>query len=558
MDADIEQKEQSGMKKIAILSNINLNPLAQGLQKDYQVWMNEGYGNEIEILLNDNSSFYQFEPDEVFLIIDILELMKHEWSIESVESIVQQWFAGLKASLKQNCRYWISNICMRGMEMQILANENFSLSIEAMWERELSALMGEYPNVREFNYRGLIRELGEENAYSMKTWYLGKIIHSRKALKGLQQSIIQILENAQKTPKKLLLLDLDHTLWGGLAGEREHKEIVLSDEGVGLVYKDSQRILRMMKNKGVMLGIVSKNNMDDAMGIIQGHPHMVLKQEDFVAIRINWNHKSENIKEIARELNIGLDSVVFLDDSPLEREEIKTILPDVTVPDFPEVIDSLPQKIYEIYQEYFWKWVTTEEDQNKTEQYHQENARKKWRQQEFATDYAGYLQSLQIKVQQVDTEQNIERLYQLLNKTNQFNLTTYRYEMNDLQEQIQKQKKIYYMYRVGDRFGDVGIVGIVGVEYQDRAYIKDFVMSCRVMGRQIEQYILEQIETDARNRGYQELYASYRQTAKNKPVADFYRKMGYQILEQEEGEETYRITLSECPPREYYICNSQD
>lgn len=546
------------MKKLAILSNVNLNPLAQGLQKDYQVWINEGYGNEIEILLNNASSFYQFEPEEVFLIVDILELMKHEWSIDSVESIIQQWFAGIKASLKPNCRYWISNVSMRGMEMQVFANEQFSLSIEAMWERELSDLISQYPNVQEMNYRGLIKEIGEENAYSMKMWYLGKIVHSRKALKSLQQYIVRILENTQKTPKKLLLLDLDNTLWGGIAGEREHKEILLSDEGMGLVYKDAQRILRMMKNKGVMLGIVSKNNTDDAMDIIQGNPHMILRQEDFVTIHINWKNKSENIKEIAEELNIGLDSMVFLDDNPLEREEIKTMLPEVSVPEFPKAVENLPQTIYEIYETYFWKWVMTEEDQYKTEQYHQENARKKLQDEEFATDYAGYLKSLQINAQQVDTEQNIERLYQLLNKTNQFNLTTYRYEMKDLQEQIQTQKKVYYMYRVKDRFGDVGIVGIVGVEYQDKACIKDFVMSCRVMGRQIEQYILEQIEKDAGNRGYQELYSFYRQTAKNKPVADFYPKMGYQILNQGDGEETYCIKLSECPPREYYICSSQE
>lgn len=542
------------MKKIAILSNVNVDPIVQGLRNDFEVFQNEGYGNEIEMLMNPHSALRQFQPEAIYLFVDILEFMNHNWDVELVSDRIHQWYAALESSLQQDCVYFVSDICMRGRESRIYAKAQEELLILQCWQESLEHLMAVHSSVYPFAYRRIMLQLGEA-AYSEKMWYLGKIIHSRQAMEALGNEIRHTMDVMTRVPKKLLLLDLDNTLWGGLAGECDHHPVELSEEKKGMVYKDLQRVIYAMKSMGVMLGIVSKNNAQDAMGVIAHHPHMVLHEEDFVAMKINWNPKSENIRAIAEELNIGLDSIVFFDDNELEREEIRSLLPEVTVPDFPKQTEKLVAAMEQIYQDYFEKISVTAEDGHKTEQYLQESQRRQWREEHYATDYRGYLQSLQIQVYQENAVQNIDRILQLLNKTNQFNLTTHRYEMPELLEQMQQGKKNYYAFRVTDRFGDAGIVGIIGVSDQENTVtIDDFVMSCRIMGRQIEACMLDLVETELEAEGKETVYASYRQTAKNQPVANFYDEMGYQILDQtEEGVKKYSLSLRHRPDREYCV-----
>lgn len=541
------------MKKIAVLSNINMTPVAQGMKSSWDVFRNEGYGNEREMLLNPDSALWQFQPEIIFLVVDILELVQHQWNPDEMKGHIEQWFAAVEASLRENVVFVISDVCFRGRERRIHVDFAMETEILQYWQEKRAQLQARHAGVYGMDYSRLMEKLGED-AYSEKMWYLGKIIHSRQAILALQEEMNRILELMSRTPKKLLLLDLDNTLWGGLAGERDREEILLSEEKTGLVYKDLQRVILAMKKTGVMLGIVSKNNEEDALAVLNDHPHMVLREEDFVIKKINWQPKSDNIREIADELNIGTDSMVFFDDNELEREEIRSLLPEVAVPDFPKKTDKLPAVMEEIYQTYFCKLSVTEEDRQKTEQYRQEGQRKQWQAEKFAADYTGYLKSLDIQVVRKDALQNSERILQLLNKTNQFNLTTRRYEAAELLEQLQGEEKEYYAFHVSDRFGETGIVGIVGVALGERAEIEDFVMSCRVMGRLIEAYMLERVEQDIWQKGYKELYARYIPTAKNQPVAELYDKMGYERLaETADGAVEYRLSSEKPVDREYYI-----
>lgn len=541
------------MKKIAVLSNINMTPVAQGLKASYEVFQNEGYGNELEMLLNSQSALWDFQPEVVFLVVDILELAQHQWNADGIKEQIHQWFAAVEASLREKVVFVISDICFRGRERQICSDFEWETDILQYWQEQRAGLQSRHAGVYGMHYRRLMESLGE-SAYSDKMWYLGKIIHSRQGISAIQGEIRHILEKMAYTPKKLLLLDLDNTLWGGLAGERDKEELLLSEEKAGLLYKDLQRVILAMKKTGVMLGIVSKNNEEDALSVIRNHPHMVLREEDFVIYKINWQPKSDNIREIAAELNIGTDSIVFFDDSAQEREEICRLLPEVTVPEFPEQRDKLPETMAEIYRRFFDKLSVTEEDRQKTEQYRQEKERKQWQADNYAADYTGYLKSLAIRVVQRDVQKNSERILQLLNKTNQFNLTTRRYEAAELLEQLQGENKQYYAFSVSDCFGDAGIVGILGVTFGSRTEIEDFVMSCRVMGRQIEACMLEMVEQDAWARGSQEIYARYIPTAKNKPVAKLYDTMGYERIEEStDGEILYRLSRSSKVDREYYV-----
>lgn len=279
---------------------------------------------------------------------------------------------------------------------------------------------------------------------------------------------------------------------------------------------------------------------------------MVLRPEDFVCKKINWRTKPENIAEIAKELNLGMDSFVFWDDNPAERELVKAALPQVTVPDFPDKPEELPDAMIRIYRQYFEQAAITGEDRQKTRQY-AENARRNILKAQ-AVDFASYLRQLAMEIIRERPEANLERLTQLVNKTNQFNLTTKRYEQSHMQKLLHDTGKRIYLYRVKDCFGDNGIVAAVIVDLAGTApAIDTFVMSCRVMGRNIENAIVDDIEKELYEEGCLSLQAQYLPTAKNKPVETLFEKLGYTVIQtMETGGKLYEINLADRPEREYY------
>lgn len=542
--------------RIAVLSNVNMNfavrMLARELaaaEPDTALYQPEGYGNELGTLLDVSSSYEAFAPDITFLIMDLLEAVDHDPDAGSER--IESWFATLKAALHAERLYYVSDAFLWGPEAEILRGDDCRGALEYRWQECLRALCAQCPNVRILPYRHVIEEMGAENAFSLKMWYMGRILHTNEAQKRIVELLLHIIRLQRRIPKKVLLLDLDNTLWGGLAGEADHTPIVLSGEHTGLMYRNLQRVIAGMQKQGVLLGIVSKNNEKDAMDIISSHPQMVLRPEDFVAMKINWRPKPENIAEIARELNLGLDSFVFWDDSPAERTLVKASLPQVTVPDFPDRPEELTEAMVRIYRQYFEQAAITSEDRQKTRQYAENAKRSALKTQ--ALDFASYLRQLAMEISRESPEANSERLTQLVNKTNQFNLTTKRYEPSAMQGLLQDAGKRVYLYRVKDCFGDNGIVAAVIVDLTEAVPMIDtFVMSCRVMGRNIENAIIEDIERELYRQGYTSLRAKYLPTAKNRPVENLFEKLDYRILAADKtGEKLYEITLAPDRRRDY-------
>ena len=542
--------------RISVLSNVNMNfavrMLARELaaaEPDTALYQPEGYGNELGTLLDASSSYEAFAPDITFLIMDVLEAVDHDPDAGSER--IESWFASLKAALHAERLYYVSDAFLWGPEAEILWGDDCRGALEYRWQECLRALCAQCPNVRILPYRHVIEEMGAENAFSLKMWYMGRILHTNEAQKRIVELLLHIIRLQRRIPKKVLLLDLDNTLWGGLAGEADHTPIVLSGEHTGLMYRNLQRVIAGMQKQGVLLGIVSKNNEKDAMDIISSHPQMVLRPEDFVAMKINWRPKPENIAEIARELNLGLDSFVFWDDSPAERTLVKASLPQVTVPDFPDRPEELTEAMVRIYRQYFEQAAVTSEDRQKTRQYAENAKRSALKTQ--ALDFASYLRQLAMEISRESPEANSERLTQLVNKTNQFNLTTKRYEPSAMQRLLQDAGKRVYLYRVKDCFGDNGIVAAVIVDLTEAVPMIDtFVMSCRVMGRNIENAIIEDIERELYRQGYTSLRAKYLPTAKNRPVENLFEKLDYRILAADKtGEKLYEITLAPDRRRDY-------
>lgn len=554
--------EENGKdRRIALLSNVNMNGMIRILRQDVQVYEAEGYGNELGILKNPDSSYYAFDPEITFLVIDLLELLGHETGERAAEIVIENWFAGLESALAGDRIYYIGDAYLWGVELEAADALVCREKLEALWDMRLRALCGRHGNVRILPYHRLIARVGEEQAFSLKMWYMGRILLSGEAGKRLAALILEKVRIEHRTPRKVLALDLDNTLWGGLAGERDKTPLTLSEEHAGLAYKNLQRVILQMQRQGVLLAVVSKNNPEDAEEILEKHPHMVLRPEHFAAKRINWETKDKNLSEIAAELNLGTDSFVFWDDNPQERLLVSRMLPEVAVPDFPAKPEDLAPAMTRIYHTYFEKAALTAEDLYKTVQY-ENNARREQLQQS-AGSFEDYLRQLRIVVAEVPAAEHVNRLTDLLNKTNQFNLTTQRHTVGEIQGMLSDAGKDVFLYRVADCFGDYGVVAAVIVDRSgEHPVIEEFVMSCRIMGKSVEQGILSRVEQKYRERGCERIRGRYVPTAKNKPVAGLYERMGYRRIvgsggnpegasDAEEGEEWYELSLRETPVRAF-------
>ncbi|MCD7807031.1 MAG: HAD-IIIC family phosphatase, partial [Lachnospiraceae bacterium] len=531
---------------IAILSNVNTDYVLRLVSKEYETVPAEGYGDIWGRMLDQNSAFHRYDPETIFLIMDIEELIygqriggqqtgrqpvRGKLEEASAKAVIDDWFDMLCTSVRSARTYFVSDAVFRS---QVLSDNDSFLTekLESYWTKKLADVMNEHGNVHALKIASMAREYGKRSFFSDKLWYMGKIPYSNEGTRLVAQEICRVVALSERSPKKVLILDLDNTLWGGILGERGVEGIELSDDHLGAVYKKIQLKLLQMKHSGVLLAVCSKNNQSDVEEVWERHPHMLLSKSDFAAIRINWLDKADNLTSMAGELNLGLDSFVFIDDMPEERENIIRRLPEVTVPGFPENPEAYPAFMDQVYEQYFQTLRVTPEDQDKTRQY-EENAKRK--EAAAGLTYEEFLESLHLKADKVElNDSRLDRVAQLFGKTNQFNLTTRRYSRTDLEKMLQSHYE-FYAYQVRDKFGDYGLVAVAVVD-TSVPEIDSFLMSCRVMGRQIEQFVINEIEENLLLRGYTTLKAQYIRTKKNMPVADLYENLGYQVItETEEG-----------------------
>ncbi|MCW6080337.1 HAD-IIIC family phosphatase, partial [Clostridium sporogenes] len=420
-------------------------------------------------------------------------------------------------------------------EIKSLKNIRDERYIESYWLDNLYRLNQKYDNFYVFDMKNIIENIGRNHFYSMKSWYLAGIKTSIRALESISNEINKILEALQGKKKKCLILDMDNTLWGGVVGECGVEGIELSEFKEGARYKDFQKRIKEIKDLGVILAICSKNNYEDAIEVLRNHENAVLKEDDFIIKKVNWKSKSENIKEISKELNIGLDSFVFIDDSYFEREGIKELIPDIIVPEFPQDTSDLNKFITDIYCDYFYTLKTTKEDKEKTELY-KANIERNY-ELKIANSFEDYLKKLNTKVKIWKArKEDVSRISQLTQKTNQFNVTTKRYMDKDINNFITSDKYEVYVASVEDKFGDNGkvIVMIFNKKDNKTVEIDTFLMSCRVMGRYIEDEILAFMEEGFVGKGFEKIIASYYATKKNKPVENLFERLGYQVIEEDE------------------------
>jgi len=543
--------------KFALLTNINLEFMIRQFKNSdgLSCYSPDGYGVWQQELMDENSSVYADDVDAIFIIPDAAEMIRGQDTFEAKIEELNRTMSGVEQCIRDYSgkkKVFVSSIHLKRAEIRSLKGSLESGQIEDRWMEFLISLNDKYDNCYVFPLREMITELGSDEFYSDKLWYLGGVKYSIKAQNLLVNEIRLLMKALNKKRKKCLVLDLDNTLWGGVIGEDGVDGIELAEFKEGARYKDFQKRLKELREMGILLAVCSKNNPDDAMEVIRKHPHMVLREEDFVSFRINWKPKPKNVAEIAAELNIGIDSLVFIDDNPVEREAVRENLPEVTVPEFPKDTANLESFTHELYRKYFYTLENTFEDRDKTKMY-RDNARRST-EQASATDLESFFRGLKTeiiiwKLQPAD----IRRAAELTQKTNQFNLTTKRYTEKDIEAFSRSEDYVVYIASVSDKYGDNGKVSLVIVKKDGRtAEIDSFIMSCRVMGRYIEDQILDFIEVDLKSCGVEQLNAQYIQTKKNMPVMKFYNRLGYRLLSMADGIKQYTLKLDEKPERKTY------
>lgn len=506
--------------RLAILSNVNFSPALKLYSNVYV----SGIGEYYQELLLEDSYLNKNSFDVVFCFLDIEENIDNFFN--SIVELIKNYLIKNSKTLFVMSSFFKPLYCV-----DYYFKNNSTKNFLEEYNKKLAEL-NEFPNFYLFDFGSFLAKYGYRNLISPNYWYLGRIKFNLDMYKYLIEELKNIYNAFIGNTKKVLILDLDNTLWGGIIGEDGIDGIKLSEDGIGKIYRDFQKNIKKLKELGILLVIVSKNNYEDVEEVFTKHPMMVLKLDDFIIKKINWKPKPENIKEVATELNLGIDSFVFIDDSIFERNLVRETLPECNVPEFPSDISVLNLWFFEeVVYKYFPKLYITEEDKAKTEQYLRKFQRESLR---LSLTLDEYIRQLDIRLTYyVNDKRFISRMAQLTQKTNQFNLTTRRYTESNISAFLSRDDVFLIALEYEDRFGKEGIVGLAIVFVEgERAFIDTFLMSCRIIGRKVEYDFMNYLIDYFTKMGVKKFYGEYIPTKKNLVVRNFYKECGFTEYEE--------------------------
>lgn len=563
--------------KLAVLSNCTVDQLlpplrVAGLRRGLRIETYlANYGQYRQDLLDPASPLRAAKPDVILLSLSAREFTKMlplnasaELAAAHAQSVVQElrtlWKRGrdLGALVIQQSFLDVSEPLFGGLDA-------IAPGAPSRMIAQLNLLLADTANADGVLWLDAAREAARDGLtvwHDPVRWLQGKLEIAPQAAAQYGELTARLIGAARGKSKKCLVLDLDNTLWGGVIGDDGMDGIVLGEgSGRGEAHLALQAYARALKERGIILAVCSKNETAIAEAVFNDHPEMLLKRGDIAAFYANWTPKAENLKAIAKQLNIGIDSLVFVDDNPVERAHIRDALPMVAVPELPA--DPAFYVRYVAAAGYFEAAAFTREDQERAQQY-SANAER-----DQALDAAGdmetFLQQLNMVVEYGPvTPIHLARATQLINKTNQFNTTTIRRTEPEMQALAADDRSLILQFRLADKFGDNGLVSVlVAIPHASAAnalQVDGWVMSCRVFGRQLEDEAMNILVEAAQARGIAAIYADYAPTAKNAVVQDLYSKLGFQpaAAPAEDGSSRWVLQTDAYVPRATKISRKRD
>ena len=549
MNKSSELANQKFDKKIrmGLLGSFTLNGLSETLavkcaEKNIQCQAYVGGYNQFnQEILNQESELYKFGPEILFLFIDtrtiLGDLFHNPYSVsaEDRRAVVDKKTKEILDLANRFCNKTKSKIILSNLSIPTFSpNGIFENRTEYGFHKMISDINNRLDEMAKnldsvyvYDFARFVTKHGEKNVFDYKQFFFGDMKISLNYIPYLANDLVSYVIGHLGISKKCIVLDLDNTLWGGIIGEDGFNGIKLGPEPPGNAFVEFQKTLLALHQRGIILSINSKNNYDDAIKAIREHPYMVLKENHFACVRINWNDKVSNMKEIADELNIGLESFVFVDDDPVNREYMKINMPQILTVDFPEDPSRYTETIKEMND--FSVLNITQEDQSRGKMYAEQQKRSQLEQS--APDLENFLKQLDLKISIKNANEfTIPRISQLTLKTNQFNLTTKRYQESDIRSFSENNRYMVGCAQVEDKFGDNGITGafIVDKENKKEWLIDTFLLSCRVMGREVEKGILGHILNNAKENGVERVKAQFIPSQKNAPIENFLPSCGFQ------------------------------
>ena len=553
--------------KIALIGDTATQFLATaikgiGIERGYNTDLYEAEYNQVERqFLDPNSELYEFDAE-------IIVVFQSTHKLGERHSVMNQ---NQQSSLADERINFVTSIC----EIPALANKKI---IYFNYPEIEDTIFGSYANkvgssftfqVRKLNYKlmqlsqqcpnlficdiaGLQNKLGRDRMFAANVYTSTEMVLSIDSLPYVASRVMDIVCALKGQFKKCLILDLDNTLWGGVIGDDGLEGIQLGHGlGIGKAFTEFQMWVKKLKQRGIILCVASKNNEETAKEPFEKHPDMVLKLEDIAVFQANWETKVDNIRTIQSILNIGFDSMVFLDDNPFERNMVRENIPDITVPELPEDPAEYIEYLYSL--NLFETASYSNLDKDRTKQYQVEAQRVSL--SKTFTNEADFLKSLNmVSVVSGFTTFNTPRVAQLSQRSNQFNLRTIRYTDADVETLANDSNVINLSFTLEDKFGDNGLIAVVIMKRQDHEtlFVDTWFMSCRVLKRGMENFTLNTMVEQARNAGYKKIVGEYLPTAKNKMVEDHYTKLGFTKIE---GTTTaqFELDLEAYQPKECYI-----
>jgi FkbH-like protein len=546
--------------RVAILRSFTVEPLVPVLRAvaflagiDLQVRVGQ-FNTYAQEILDPGSWVGGFAPDAVFLAVQARDVAPGLWNdfADLNESQVREQAAGVVEQYRQliaalrsrsPAPLVVHNLQVPPVPAAGVLDVQGDAGQVATFQRinsELVRAARAFRNVYILDYDALIRRHGDESFHDPVKWTTARMPIAAGQWVHLAREWLRFLCPLSGRVCKALAVDLDNTLWGGVVGEDGFDGLKLGDAHPGAAYRALQRAMLDLCRRGILLTVCSKNNPAEALDVIDRHPDMLLRRPHFAALRINWADKAQNLREIAAELNIGLDAIAFLDDNPAERDWVRRQLPEVTVIELPEDPFAFANVLRQA--PVFERLELSADDRERGRYYRQQQARTEF--QAGAASLEEFYRGLQMRVQiEPLTPAALARAAQLTQKTNQFNLTTRRYTEEQLSRMMPPQRGIYTL-RAQDRFGDNGLVGVAILKFDGQATeIDTLLLSCRVIGRTIETAFLAALARAAYDRGATTLAGWYLPTATNVPARDVYRSHGFSLASEAGGASRWELSL---------------
>lgn len=549
--------------RVGVLRNFTVEPLIPVLKGEFYL---SGFNADFYIgnfdtivsdAMNPTSELYSFDP-KLIIVAQWFELLAPS-IVYSFIKLSKEEREVILVRIIQNLKSVITNIRKNSAAPVIINNfpapDKTTLGIldlhskhsQKRWYSKLNEnlqdLCEEIDNVFCVDLNTVISQVGYNIGFNQRQWEVAKAPLGPKLLIPLAKEYGKFVRALNGKTRKCLVLDCDNTLWGGILGEDGPTGIKLGPTYPGSSYQNFQKQILNLYHRGVILTICSKNNEEDVLDVLENHEHMILKKHHFACLMINWENKASNIANIAKELNIGLDSLVFADDNEFECDWIKSQLPDVKTLHMTGD-PALFQNIL-INPGYFDSLFFSEEDKSKTEMYLSEKKRNELL--VSTSSYEEYLNDLQIRafIEKAQS-QDLERVAQLTQKTNQFNLTTIRYTVDNINQLVSSEDSDIYTLKVSDKVSDLGLIAVGIIKYEgDTAVIDSFLMSCRALGRGLEDALLAFMIKEAGRNNKKKIKGRYVPTKKNIQTQEFYNKNKFKLLSTSDDYTEWEFDLNE-------------